>query len=205
MLVAFLALLSVLRKVRYRTLSNDNPNVLLVRSEGASHPYIKNGSTRGSVDLHLGPGAIPTFRHSMKTEDLKFIGSFNCQGLATSEVKYRLLADDFERKRLSILEVQETHLKGHGVIELMSMSDKQYKLHYSGHKTKSENGVGFISERDRKVTFDPISDRICKLTTKINSETLEIICAYAPTLERSEAKPELREAFYTELDSSKHS
>ena len=201
-LVAFLTLLSVLRKVRYRTLSNDNPNVLLVRSEGASHPYIKNGSTRGSVGLHLGPGAIPTFRFSMKTETLKFIGSFNCQGLATSEVKCRLLADDFERKRLSILAVQETHLKGHGVIELKSMSDKQYKLHYSGHKTKSENGVGFIVERDRKVTFDPISDRICKLTTKINnSETLEIICAYAPTLERSEAKPELREAFYTELDS----
>ena len=105
----------------------------------------------------------------MKAGDLKFIGSFNCQGLATSELKCRLLADDFERKQLSILAVQETHLKGHGAIELLSMSDKQYKLYYSGHKTKSENGVGFIVERDRKVTFDPISDRICKLTTKINN------------------------------------
>ena len=200
-LVALLTLFSDLRKVSYRTLNNDNSNVLLVRSEGASLPYIENGSTRGSVGLHLGPGAI-LLRFSMKAGDQKFIGSFNCQGIATSEVKCRLLADDFERHKLSILAVQETHLKGDGVVELLSMSDKRYKLYYSGHKTKSEDGVGFIVERDRKVTFDPISERICKLTTKINNnDTLEIICAYAPTLERSEAKPELREAFYAELDS----
>ena len=30
---------------------------------------------------------------------------------------------------------------------------------------------------------------------------LEMVCAYAPTLEKSEAKPELRDKFYAELDS----
>ena len=186
---------------RYCTLSNDNQHELLVRSEGASHPYIKNGSTRGFVGLHLGPGAI-SFRFSMNAGDVKFIGSFNCQGLATSKVKLRLLADDFERKNLSMLAIQETHLKGRDVIEISSLSDKQYKLYYSGNKTKSENGVGFIVERDRNVAFLPISERVCKLTTKINNnETLEMVCAYAPTLERSENKPEVRDNFYTELDS----
>ena len=41
----------------------------------------------------------PNFLIDMKLKDLKRIGTFNCQGLVTSEAKQRMLADDFERKK----------------------------------------------------------------------------------------------------------
>ena len=213
-LVAFLTLISLVSEVRYRTLKSDINQVKLSNrrtfnnlSEDASNLRGQSRCTRGSARWHLGPGAILTSRCSpaemkLKQEDRRILGSFNCQGLLTSEAKRRTLADDFERKNLDILAVQETHLRNDGVIELLSFSNKRYKLYYSGSKTESERRVGFIVDSSRKVEFLPISDRICKLTTKINNtDTLEIVCAYAPTLGKSEAKPELRDNFYAELDS----
>ena len=211
--VAFLTLISLVSEVRYRTLNNyvnvitELPSeVLNYPSEGASNHLWQNERTRGFVGGHLGPGAISNRSRYLDMkwtpEDIKHIATFNCQGLATSEVKRRLLVNDFENKNISILAVQETNLKGQGVLDLLSFSQKKYKLYYSGHKTMSRYGVGFVVEDNRTVTFDPISERICKLVTKINeNDTLEIICAYAPTLEQSETKPEVREAFYAELDS----
>ena len=144
----------------------------------------------------------PNILIEMKLKDTKLIGTFNCQGLVTSEAKQRMLADDFESKNIDILAVQETHFQGTGVKELLSFNNKKYKLYYSGNSNQSINGVGFIVHSDRKVDFEPISERICKISTKINdSITLEAISAYAPTLEVSETKPEVRDAFYAELDS----
>ena len=138
----------------------------------------------------------------MVKKDVKKIGTFNCQGLVTSKVKLSMLADDFEKKHIDILAIQETHLKEHGIMDISSNSGKQYKFYYSGHKTKSVNGVGIIVNSQRKIEFEPISDRICQLTTKINdNQKLNFICAYAPTLKQSEVNPEIRENFYAQLDS----
>ena len=213
-LVALLTLISLVSEVRYCTLKSyvtqvnlSNRRTLNDLSEDANNLRGQSSSTRGSARWHLGPGAVITSRFrsarmKLRREDHRILGSFNCQGLLTSEVKRRSLADDFERKNLDILAVQETHLRNHGVIELQSFSNKRYNLYYSGNKTESERGVGFIVDSKREVKFLPISDRICKLTTKINNtDTLEMICAYAPTLANSEAKPELRDNFYAELDS----
>ena len=119
-------------------------------------------------------------------KNIQKIGTFNCQGLATKqELKLRTLVDDFERYKLTILAIQETHLKGFGVIAIKSSTNKEYLLYYSGNTTKSENGVGIIIPKTKNVNFTPYNDRICQITTKINNtQTLNIICVYAPTLQK---------------------
>ena len=48
-------------------------------------------------------------------------------------------------------------------------------------------------ERDLSPTFKRISDRICAASINLVNHKLIVISAYAPTLEVSEANPELRE------------
>ena len=59
-------------------------------------------------------------------------------------------------------------MKDYGALELYGNNRNKYILYYSGHKTKSINGVGIIVAANRNVIFEPISDRICKITTQIN-------------------------------------
>ena len=137
-----------------------------------------------------------------KKKNIHKIGSFNCQGLVTSQIKKQLLADDFERYTLTALAIQETHMQGYGVMSIKSSTNKEYLLYYSGNNKKSENGVGIIVPKTNNVKFTPINDRICKITTKVNNnQMLHIISAYAPTLDKSEKQPETREKFYSDIDS----
>ena len=56
--------------------------------------------------------------------------------------------------------LQEIHFKKEGITDLTSTDGEKYHLYYSGNKTKSIRGVGIIVERNTKVRFTPISDRI---------------------------------------------
>ena len=142
--------------------------------------------------------------NNMKIQKLKNtqrIGSFNCQGLATSMVKLRTLADDFEKYNLNTLAIQETHIQGYGTKILKSSTNKEYLLYYSGSKETSENGVGIILPSHTKADFKPISDRLCQITIKLtNSQKIHILSAYAPTVDKSKKKPSIREKFYSELN-----
>ena len=81
----------------------------------------------------------------------------------------------------------------------LQSSNRNYLLYYSGHETKSINGVGIIVAANRKINFEPISDKICVITTKINNtHKLIIISVYAPTLETSEKNHDVRDNFYNE-------
>ena len=52
------------------------------------------------------------------------------------------------------------------------------------------------------MTFLPINERICEITTKIhNEQVVHLVSAYAPTLNKSEKNPQVRENFYSELES----
>ena len=100
------------------------------------------------------------------------------------------------------------HISGYGALRITSSSNNSYILYYSGHDTKSENGVGIIVPENKTAEFTPINDRICQTTTTANSnQKLHIISAYAPTLDKSEKDPDIREKFYSDLDSiiKKHS
>ena len=130
------------------------------------------------------------------------IGTLNCQGLVQNTIKKKHLADDFERYKIDVFVIQETHMKETGVEIITSSSGKKYYFHFSGHKTKSINGVGIITSVNSNVEFKPISDRLCQITTKINNYCkMIIISAYAPTEESCIKTPSLRENFYNTLDS----
>ena len=112
-----------------------------------------------------------------KNNHLQKIGTFNCRGLVSSKAKQQMLADDFERYKLAFLAIQETHMKGYDAINMISSTNNSYILYYSGHKTKSENGVGIIIPATKNVAFLPISDLInnkrSKTKPQINYNNLQ--------------------------------
>lgn len=113
----------------------------------------------------------------MKQQNTR-IGTFNCQGIVTSEAKKMFLADDFEQYNLNALTIQETHLKGYGTIILTSSTKKNYILYYSGHENKSQNGVGIILPININANFIPINDRLCQVTIKNeNNQKIHIVSA----------------------------
>ena len=66
----------------------------------------------------------------------------------------------------------------------------------------SENGVGIILPSDINAEFHTICGRICKVRIKVNNNLkVDILSVHAPTLNRSEKNHEIRENFYTKLDS----
>ena len=122
--------------------------------------------------------------------------TFNCQGLLNT-TKQTMLADDFKSYRLSAMAIQETHMKNSGIHTLTSTTGEVLYLYYSGNKEKSRNGVGIIVNTNTKVSFKPISDRICMLTTNFNDKNqVTIISVYAPTRK----SPEETINFYNDLN-----
>jgi len=104
-----------------------------------------------------------TLKNIYKTMKKQYrIATFNCQGLATSESKCTMLANDFEKYKLDALTVQETHLSGYGIKTLISDNNKKHLLYYSG-STKSEKGIGIVLSPDIKATFTPVDERICQV------------------------------------------
>ena len=132
---------------------------------------------------------------------MKRICTYNCQGLL-DKTKQRLIADDFKAYQLKAMLIQETHMKNEGMLNLLSTDGDKYHLYYSGHKSKSIHGVGIIVCNKTKVRFTPISDRICMITTKFdNNIQINLISAYAPTLDTTLKTPDETENFYNDLDS----
>lgn len=131
------------------------------------------------------------------------VSTYNCQGLLSNNKK-QFLIQDFDKYKIDILCLQETHDRESGLEEIISnTTGKRYHLYKSGNNKKSNNGVAFLVNESRNISFLPINDRICKLTTTISNQThnLVVICCYAPTLENSTKNPELRDNFYDQLDS----
>ena len=104
---------------------------------------------------------------------------------------------------MAVLCIQETHMERYGVLSITSNYGKNCLLYYSGHQTKSVNGVGIFVEEDRQVNFEPILHRICKITIKLTNSgsKLIIMSVYAATLKFSEKDPDIADAFYNELES----
>ena len=59
------------------------------------------------------------------------------------------------RKKKKKKKIQETHMKCYGAMNLISGTNNSYILYYSGHKTKSENGVGIIIPATKQAAFVP--------------------------------------------------
>ena len=130
----------------------------------------------------------------------KKIGTYNVQGLL-SATKQLLLLDDFFKYNLKALLVQETHIQGHGYIDIRSTHGKIARLYYTGRKSKSTQGVGVLIDPRTKCEFTPVSSRIMKLTIKSDDIKTNLISAYAPTNKLTETHPENTARFYNKLSS----
>ena len=129
------------------------------------------------------------------------IGTLNVQG-CQDEVTKKFLYEDTLRYDLQVLGLTETHvndettktikIKHGGAIRYISAESKV---------TTTFSGTGIIVEESLKPYFKRISDRISSATIKLDSDHhLNIVTAYAPTLEQSEKDPQIREDFYNDLD-----
>ena len=127
--------------------------------------------------------------------------TFNCQGL-NDEVKQTHIVDDFYKFRLAAIIVQETRIKEKGLYEFTSSEGKKVCLYNSNKGAKSIRRVGIITTKNTNVTFNPVSERICIITTN-TSENIKyyLISAYASTLENTVRIPDETHIFYEQLSS----
>ena len=124
------------------------------------------------------------------------IATFNINGILT-DFKRASIATDIEHYKIDILAIQETHLRGTGILEI----GNKHTLHYTGPEDHSHHGVGFIVKNNSNTTFIKVSDRICCIKTPINETDkrhhIFCICVYAPT---SKSKASDIEKVYTDLE-----
>ena len=127
--------------------------------------------------------------------------TFNCQGL-NDKVKQIHIADDFYKFPPVAIMVQETRIKETSLHEFTSSDGKKICLYNSGNGAKSIRGVGIITTENTNVTFKPISERICIITTN-TSENIKchLTSAYAPALENTVRNPDETHIFYEKLSS----
>ena len=107
------------------------------------------------------------------------------------------VATDMEHFKMEEMFIQETHIKGSGVMDIRSNSGKEFTLYYNGVEensngggTKSVGDVGIMVKEGYKVNFKEITDRICMITTEVNGRKYVLINAYVHTLPNSEKYPE---------------
>ena len=103
------------------------------------------------------------------------VGTLN---VGTMNGKGREIADLMERRRVSVLCVQETRWKGDKASEL----GDGYKLLYSGANKEGRNGVGIVLSKEFKdslVSVNRTSDRVMSIKLCLE-EPVNIVCGYAP-------------------------
>ena len=127
--------------------------------------------------------------------------TLNWQGL-NDKVKQTNIADNFCKSRLAAIMVQETRIKETGLHEFTSYDGKRACLYNSGNGAKSIRGVGIITTENTNVTFNPVSEHICIITTN-TSENIKcyLISTYTQTLGNTVRNPDEAHNFYEQLSS----
>ena len=109
----------------------------------------------------------------------------------------KTLIEYCQKYELHIFAVSETHLAGtsleqHVTSDKDNTTTKLYAFFHTGSDDNTHHGVGLIIDQDLSPTFKRISGRICAASINLVNHKLIVISAYAPTLEVSEANPEVR-------------
>lgn len=108
------------------------------------------------------------------------IASFNVQGL-NDKYKQRTLADDFIRLDVDVMAIQETMIKKHKNIQIQASNGTRLTLRNSGHSSRSWEGMRILVKESTKISFKPISERICIAQIKKSNEKINIMSVYSPT------------------------
>uniref|UniRef100_A0A8D8YAF2 Craniofacial development protein 2 n=3 Tax=Cacopsylla melanoneura TaxID=428564 RepID=A0A8D8YAF2_9HEMI len=121
------------------------------------------------------------------------IGSLNVGSMTG---RGRELVDVMQRRRLSVLCVQETRWSGNKAVEL----GEGYKLFYSSANSSQRNGVGIILDRELKeevCEVDRVNDRVISMKIMIGNEICRVISVYVPQVGCADSE---KEDFWVVLD-----
>ena len=135
------------------------------------------------------------------------IGTLNIRGCITNE-QQNLATIDAGNYNIDILALTETHIKEETLIKNFNVvAADQQKVEYIFFSSNLDNnsfgGIGFIIKKELNPTFKVRNNRICTANIKLkNNRKLVIICAYAPTLNKCNKYPELKEDFYNALQTA---
>lgn len=125
------------------------------------------------------------------------IASFNVRGLVKPE-KRLALAKDLVSYQVDICCLQETKVSEH-TDEMIG----GYKIILLPSKTR-HYGLGFALNKfwtDKLLTYEAISDRIAVATFQLSKRTtMKVVNVYAPTQMLANAKKQIIEEFYEQLD-----
>lgn len=138
------------------------------------------------------------------------IGTLNVKGCRDLE-KRRTICQDAANYNIQILGITETHYQVNEENTLEEFTNikgkdnktRSYQIYHSGTKENTYAGVGLMIEKveNIKPRYKRISERIIKAGIQIDeTHYLNIVVAYAPTLEKSEKDPKVREEFYDALE-----
>ena len=130
------------------------------------------------------------------------IATFNVRGLSLEEKK-QSLATDFEKYKLDVLCIQETHLRGTKTLNFRGEKGNKVKIFHTGAETDSHHGVGIVVDYNRKTLFKRINDRICFV--RLLDSNIVVICAYSPTNQNTRANSNNTNNFYLALNDTLNS
>ena len=105
------------------------------------------------------------------------------------------IMEEIGKARVDVVAVQEIQWQGQGRID-----KKDFSLFYSGLKqTADRYGTGFIINAKMGksfLSFEPLSDRLCKLRLRGKFRNITLISAYALTKDSPDA---IKDEFYDQL------
>eukprot|EP00117_Sycon_ciliatum_P013997 scpid36528/ scgid14447/ Craniofacial development protein 2; p97 bucentaur protein len=128
------------------------------------------------------------------------VATFNVRSLRSNSKNTSIILD-FEQYRLDVLGVTETWISGCGVDVL----ENGHTLYRSGGPSARAGVAVLVSKRlgTNVVSYKFISDRLVVVRMRAgprsDSNSIVVVCSYAPTLQRSMTHPAEADAFYSSL------
>jgi exonuclease III len=105
------------------------------------------------------------------------------------------IMEEIGKVKVDVVAVQETRWQGQGRI-----GKKDYSLFYSGPKERTGRyGTGFIINAKMKkslLSFEPLSDRLCKLRKRGKFRNITLTSVHAPTEDSPDV---IKDEFYNQL------
>ena len=133
------------------------------------------------------------------------IGTLNVRGCKEKDQKETVIKDAL-KYNLDILSITETHIKEELLIDnfnvVVNNQQENFTFFSCNQDKNSYGGIGFIIKKELNPTFRVINNRICQANITIEDRKLIVICTYAPTLQKCEKYPEIKEEFYSALQSA---
>ncbi|XP_037866981.1 uncharacterized protein LOC119628534 [Bombyx mori] len=153
------------------------------------------GTVRARHQARTTANATDDHKRKLPTRHPHRIGAWNVRGLV-QEGKLEIVEKEMITRRLTILGLSETHVKGSGYFTMAEGNT----FYFSGHESKSQNGVAIIVSQTFKYAvlgYNAISDRIMTIKLRGNPLPINIVQVYAPTAQSSE---EEIDSFYGTLE-----